>query len=76
MSMGRSSTEKNFCLSFFIESLSKNILEVGDPKIDDFGPFFKNRCPKFLPTAKKNVFGVAYFFEKSRKCGVILGGAP
>ena len=49
---------------------------MGTPKIDDFGPFFKNRCPKFLPTRKKRVFRVADFFEKSRKWGFILGCAP
>ena len=48
----------------------------GTPKIDDFGSFFKNRCPKFLPSGKKGVFWDLAFFEKLRKWGVVFGGAP
>ena len=54
----------------------KKFSRSGTPKIDDFGLFFKNRCPKFLPTRKKRVFRVADFSEKSRKWGFILEGAP
>ena len=79
MSMGRVPTKIFSVSEFFIESLSKKFSRSGTPKIDDFEPFFKNRCPEFLPIEKKRVFSlfcVADFFEKSRKWGVILGSAP
>ena len=76
MSMG--GPGRNFwCVGAFLSKVcQKQFSRSGTPKIDDFGPFFKNRCPKFLPTGKKRVFHVADFFEKSRKLGFILGGAP
>ena len=45
----------------------------GTPKIDDFGPFFKNRYPKFLPTRKKRVFRVAVFFLSRGNRGCFWG---
>ena len=77
MPMGRVPT-KIFGVSefFYRKFVKKNFRGRGPQKIDDFGPFFKNRCPKFLPTGKKRVFRVADFFEKSRKLGFILGSAP
>ena len=56
MSMGRSPTEIVFVLEFFYRKFVKKNFAVGDPKIDDFGPFFKTRCPKFLPIRKKRIF--------------------
>ena len=77
MSMGRVPTKIFGVSEFFLSKLcEKKFSRSGTPKIDDFGPFFKNRCPIFLPTGKKRVFRVADFFEKSRKWGVIFGGAP
>ena len=52
----------NFAPGTRISWRAKEISRLGTPKIDDFGAFFKNRCPKFLPTRKKRVFGVADFF--------------
>ena len=64
-------------LEFFYRKFVKNkFSRSGTPKIDYFGPFFKNRCPKFLPTRKKRVFRLADFFEKSRKWEFILGVRP
>ena len=64
------------CRSFLSKVCQKKFSRSGTPKIDDFGPFFKNRCPKFLPTRKKRVFRVADFFEKSRKWRFILRVRP
>ena len=67
MSMGRVPTEI-FGVGLFLSKVcQKQFSSSGTPKIEDFGPFFKNRCPKFLPSGKKRVFRVADFFEKSRK---------
>ncbi len=66
MPMGRVAT-KIFGVSecLYRKFVKKNFSRLGTPKIDNSGPFFKNRCPKFLPTGKKRIFRVADFFEKS-----------
>ena len=56
MSMGRSPTANFFPGVFLSKVCQKKFSRSGTSKIDDFGPFFKNRCPKFLPTGKKRVF--------------------
>ena len=77
MSMGMVQTKIFGESEFFHRKfVNKKFSRSGTPKIDDFGPFFKNKCPKFLPTRKKRVFRVADFFEKSRKWGFFFGGAP
>ena len=57
---------------FFYQKFVKKISTSGTLKIGDFGPFFKNQWPKFLPTRKKRVFWNLVFFEKSRKSGCIF----
>ena len=59
---------------FYLNFVKKKFSRSGTLKIDDFGPFFKNKCSKFLPTRKKRVFRVVDFFEKSRECFFFVGG--
>ena len=59
---------------FLSKACPQQFSRSGTPKIDDFWPFFKNKCPKFLLTQKKRVFRVADFFEKSRKLFFWGGG--
>ena len=72
---GGSRTNCLVCESFYIESLSKKISRLGPQKSTILG-LFRNRWSKFLPSGKKRVFWDLDFFEKSRKWGVIFGGAP
>ena len=64
------------CQSFLSKVCQKYFSRSETPKIDDFGPFFKNRSLKYLPSGKKRVFGDLVFFEKSRKWGIIFEVAP
>ena len=76
MSMWRSPTDMFFVLKMFYRKLVKFFISRSKiPKIYDFGPFFKNRRLKFMPTRKK-VFFETSFFLKNRGNGRIFLGLP
>ena len=60
--------DQNFwCVGDFLSKVSQKQFWLSETaKIDDFGPFFKNRCSKFLPTGKTMFFETSFFF-RSRK---------
>ena len=70
--------DQNFwCVGVFLSKVCQKIFSrSGTPKIDDFGPFFKNGCPKYL-LGGKNVFFVLPIFSKNRgNGGLFLGVRP
>ena len=74
ISMGRSPAEMFFYGSFFIESLSKKIFEVGDPKNRRFWAFFQKSMSEISANSEKTCFSCCRFFRKIEEMGVYFGG--
>ena len=64
------------CRSFFIESLSKNIFEVGDPKNRRFWAFFQKSMSEISANWEKTCFSCCRFFRKIEEIGVYFGVRP
>ena len=65
------------CRSFFIESLSKNIFEVGDPKNRRFWAFFQKSMSEISANWEKTCFLCCRFFRKIEEMGgLFCGCAP
>ena len=77
MSMGRVPTKIFGVSEFFYRNFAKkNFRDRGPQKSTILGLFSKIDVGNFCQLGKNVFFGVADFFEKSRKWGVIFGGAP
>ena len=62
------------CPSFFIESLSKKIFEVGDPKNRRFWAFFQKSMSEISANSEKTCFSCCRFFQKIEEMGLHFGG--
>ena len=62
------------CPSFIIESLSKTIFEVGDPKNRRFWAFFQKSMSEFSANSENTCFSCCRFFRKIEEMGVYFGG--
>ena len=74
MSMGRVPTKIFGVSEFFIESLSKIIFEVGDPKNRRFWAFFQKWMFEIPANWEKTCFLCCRFFRKIEEMGVYFGG--
>ena len=61
------------CRSFFIESLSKKIFEVGDPKNRRFWAFFQNSMSEISANSEKTCFSCCRFFRNIEEMGAYFG---
>ena len=62
------------CPSFFIESLSRKIFEVGDPKNRRFWAFFQKSMSEISANWEKTCFLCCRFFRKIEEMRVYFGG--
>ena len=62
------------CGSFFIESLSKKIFRVGDPKNRRFWGFFQKSMSEISANWEKTCFLCCRFFRKVEEMGGYFGG--
>ena len=62
------------CPSFFIESLSKKIFEVGVPKNRRFWAFFQKSMSEISANSEKTCFSCCRFFRKIEEMEVYFGG--
>ena len=74
MPMGRVPTKIFGVSEFFIESLSKKIFEVGDPKNRRFWAFFQKSMSEISANSEKTCFSCCQFFRKIEEMKVYFRG--